>query len=189
MTWNPDAPYRYNVEKCRFRLIPYCYGVGLDVGCGPEKIRKDAIGIDMSGHGDLNFNVQSGLNILADEAFDYVFSSHCLEDLEYPEIALKDWWGKVKVGGHFVLYLPHKDFYPNIGQVGCNVKHQHDFLPEDITEMMDKFATYEILHQRVSSENDEYSFEFVFKKLANFKIRTDFIHYQSPGVNFDWRTV
>jgi predicted SAM-dependent methyltransferase len=189
MTWKVDIPYRYNVEKCRFRLIPYCQGVGLDIGCGPEKIRPEAIGIDMDGHGDLNFDVSRGLLVLADESFDYVFSSHCLEDMEYPETTLKDWWSKIKVGGHLVLYLPHKDFYPNIGQEGCNIRHKHNFLPEDITDMMDKFATYTILHQKVCSAKDEYSFEFVFKKLANFKIRTDFIDYKSKAVNFDWRSV
>lgn len=188
MTWKVDAPYRYNVEKCRFGLIPYCQGVGLDIGCGHEKIRPEAIGIDKEGRGDINLDVERGLDVFTDESFDYVFSSHCLEDTENPKICLKDWWSKIKVGGNLVLYLPHKDLYPNIGQEGANVLHKHDFIPQDIIDMMDEFATYTILHQRVCSEKDEYSFEFVFKKLANFKIRQNFIHYTSKAVNFDWRS-
>jgi predicted SAM-dependent methyltransferase len=189
MTWKEGKQDRYEVEKCRFRLIPYCQGVGLDIGCGPEKIRKEAISIDKNGLGDLNFDIDRGLNILADESLDYIFSSHCLEDLEYPLGSLKDWWSKLKVGGHLILYIPHKDFYPNVGNIGCNIKHKHDFYPRDIVEMMDTFATYKILHQKVCMETDEYSFEFVFKKLANFKIGVEFINYNSKGVNFDWRSV
>jgi len=190
MTWtNPKGEYVSETAKCRFRLIPYCLGVGLDIGCGIDKIRVEAIGIDIDGTGDLNFDVNRGLDILADESFDYVFSSHCLEDLEYPEISLKDWWSKIKVGGHLVLYLPHKDFYPNVGQEGCNTKHKHDLLPEDIITMMDKFACSIVLHQKICFEKDEYSFEFVFKKLSNFKIRAEFINYQSKAINFDWKSV
>lgn len=189
MTWNPDEPQMAEVKKCRFRLIPYCQGVGLDVGCGSEKIRPEAIGVDMDGKADLNLNLGLGLNIIADESLDYLFSSHCLEDFDDPERILKDWWRKIKVSGHLVLYLPHKDYYPNIGHAGCNVQHKQDFLPDDIIGMMDKFANYKILHQKICVEENEYSFEFVFKKLTNFKIPINFMNYNSQGINFDWRRV
>lgn len=165
MTWSAEAPYKPEVQKCRYRLISYCQGIGLDIGCGPEKIRPEAIGVDVSGKGDINCDIARGIDILSDNFFDYIFSSHCLEDLEDTEFILRDWWKKLKVGGNLILYLPHKSFYPNIGQPGANKNHKHDFLPEDIVSAMG-FASYDILHQAVHGGDDEYSFEFVFKKIS-----------------------
>ena len=193
MTWKPDIegqPKRSEVSKCRLRLIPYCLGVGLDIGCGNDKILNKTIGVDRDGKADINLDVSNGLFIFADEVFDYIFSAHCLEDFQFPEIVLKDWWSKVKVGGYLILYLPHKDLYPNIGQVGCNVDHKHDFVPQDIVNMMDNFfASYVIVHQRVNNEDDEYSFETVFKKLANFKLPNKYMAYSSRAINFNWNEV
>jgi SAM-dependent methyltransferase len=192
MVWIPDEdlkPKRSETSKCRFRLMPYCLGIGLDIGCGDDKVRADAIGVDIDGKADINMDITKGLYIFSDEVFDYVFSAHCLEDFDYPSIILKDWWRLLKVGGHLVLNLPHKNFYPNIGQAGCNITHKHDFLPQDIIDMMDKFASYVILHRFETNERDEYGFDIVFKKLANFKIPAKFMSYSSRAINFDWNEV
>ena len=170
MTWVPDAEFRPEVQKCRSRLANYCRGAGLDIGCGPEKIIPQAIGIDAQG-ADINCDISRGLDILQPEFVDYVFSSHCLEDFINTGPILQDWWSKLRVGGHLILYLPHKDHYPNIGtHPQANKFHHHDFLPEDIIAQMDKFAAYEIVEQGVYSEADEYSFDLVFKKLASKKV-------------------
>ena len=170
MTWKADAEYKPEVQKCRARLANYCQGSGLDVGCGVEKIIPSAIGLDIQGVGDINCDISRGLDIFAPGFFDYVFSSHCLEDFKNTREILQDWWSKIKVGGYLVLYLPHKDHYPNIGQKGHNIIHQHDFVPEDIIREMEAFASYEVIKQGVYSEEDEYSFEIVFKKLASVKV-------------------
>jgi ADP-heptose:LPS heptosyltransferase/predicted SAM-dependent methyltransferase len=168
MTWQPNMPYRAEVTKCRHRLIPYCVGMGLDIGCGIEKIKPLSIGIDwQQSAADIVCDVGEGLTIFAPNSFDFIFSSHCLEDLEAPEIILRDWWSKLKVGGNLVLYLPDKSFYPNIGQEGCNPFHQNDFSAETILEMMDKFATYQVLHNETHGEADEYSFDIVLKKISD----------------------
>lgn len=164
MTWTADAPYRPEVQKCRINLLRYCTGIGLDIGCGPEKIRPEAIGVDQDGKGDINCNLTQGLTIFKDEVFDYVFSSHCLEDFEFTEAILEDWWRLVKVGGHLVLYLPHKDYYPNIGQPGSNPAHRHDFIPDDIINIMKGLGSWDLVRNETHSENDEYSFELVFRK-------------------------
>jgi len=187
MTWGINAPYKAEVKKCRFRLLPYCHGVGLDIGCGPEKIRKEAIGVDMGGVADINCNIERGIDIFSEGFFDYIFSSHCLEDMEDHVRILREWWSKLKVGGFLVLYLPHRDYYPNMGQEGANPNHKHDFIPDDIIKAMD-FATYQLVHNETHSEGDEYSFDLVFRKLADFKIDNRFVKmYNSPAVNFDWR--
>jgi ADP-heptose:LPS heptosyltransferase len=166
MVWDPEADQKPEVFKCRDRLIGYCTGIGLDVGCGYHKIVSKAIGVDHGGKADINCDISQGLSIFADNFFDYIFSSHCLEDMLFPQVALRDWWSKIKVGGHLILYLPHKDYYPNVGTVGCNVEHKNDFCPDDIIGMLKGWASYELVRDEVHNEDDEYSFELVFRKTA-----------------------
>lgn len=47
----------------------------------------------------------------ADESFDFVFSSHCLEHLRDPEEGLKNWFRVLKPGGHLVITVPDEDLY------------------------------------------------------------------------------
>lgn len=171
MTWDPKAPYKPEVQKCRDRLLHYCVGYGLDVGCGPEKITPSATGIDQAG-ADINMDLSAGLRTtFAPECFDYLFSSHCLEDFVPAAEILADWWGVIKVGGYLVLYLPHKALYPNKGEEGANRAHRNDFTPEDIIAFMDaQGASYEIVRQEVRGHDDEYSFDLVFRKVANADI-------------------
>ena len=170
MTWKAGAEFKPEVTKCRARLANYCRGSGLDIGCGPEKIIPEAIGIDQQG-GDINCDISRGMDLFRNGFFDYIFSSHCLEDFKNTEAILSDWWSKIKVGGHLILYLPHRDLYPNIGtHPEANKWHQHDFVPEDIIRVMDTFATHEVVEQSVHGEDDEYSFDIVFKKLASKKV-------------------
>jgi ADP-heptose:LPS heptosyltransferase/predicted SAM-dependent methyltransferase len=172
MTWDPKAPYVPEVKKCRPRLIGYCEGQGLDIGCGAEKIKTSAIGLDIGkangSQADLAIDLENGLTLFADGTFDYVFSSHCLEDLSNPVLALQEWWRVIRPGGNLVLYLPHKDHYPRMGQPGANPAHKNDFEPADIFRMLNEFASYKTLHMEVHSEGDEYSFDLVVQKIADF---------------------
>ena len=45
------------------------------------------------------------------ETFDFVFSSHCLEHMNNPYSALKEWWKLVKVGGYLYVIIPDEDLY------------------------------------------------------------------------------
>lgn len=96
---------------------------------------------------------------------DFVFSSHLLEHIQDYRTALKEWWRIIRPGGHLCLYLPHKDFYPNIGQPGANPDHKHDFLPSDIIEAMKEVGYWDLLENQERNEGDEYSFFQVYKKL------------------------
>lgn len=172
MTWKIDAPYVPEVRKCRPRLIGYCEGQGLDIGCGAEKVKTSAIGLDMGkGNGseaDLSIDLDGGLTLFASGTFDYVFSSHCLEDSRDPLSYLKEWWRVIRLGGNLVLYLPHKELYPRMGQPGANPMHKNDFEPSDIFRMLNEFASYTTLHSEIHAEDDEYSFDIVVRKVADF---------------------
>jgi len=122
------------------------------------------------------------LDLFADESFDYVYSSHTLEDMPYPAAVLMEWWRVIKPGGRLILYLPlaknvakemglanWQDFYANKGEIGANPHHEHDYLPSEIQELVANCGPIEVLVDEVRGEKEEYSFLQVYKKLASIK--------------------
>jgi ADP-heptose:LPS heptosyltransferase len=103
--------------------------------------------------------------MFASQSVDAVVSSHLLEHIHDYKAALKEWWRVIKPHGHLCLYLPHKDFYPNIGQPGANPTHVHDFLPEDIIAAMREVAKgWDLVEKQERNGGDEYSMFLVFKR-------------------------
>lgn len=178
MVWDPRAPQGYESDKVRFEVLPYLARGGLDVGCGPKKVWPHLIGIDSGKDTDL-FGIQmkpdivvkdaARLPIFADASAEAVFSSHCLEHIDDWQAALAEWWRLVKVGGFLILYLPHADLYPNIGQPGANPDHKHDFRPEDIiAHFRAAFPDWRLREYQVRGDGFEYSFLLVLEKTAAF---------------------
>jgi len=183
MTWKPlkdMTEYVPEVEKCRPRLLRYCKGQGLDLACGDKKIKETAIGCDIGkardSAADFAIDLEGGLTLFASDTFDFIFSSHYLEHAKDPPYLLQEWWRVIRPGGNLVLYLPHADLYPRVGQEGANPDHKHDFTPEGILEIVREFASFEILHNEVHAEDTEYSFDLVLKKLSDV-----------PGIALDRR--
>lgn len=90
----------------------YFVGDAIDIGCGPDSIGRQGwpnirsvMDWDLP-HGDATF-----MRGVRREAFDLVYSSHCLEHLDDPDTALRNWWSLVKPSGHLVLVVPDEDLY------------------------------------------------------------------------------
>ena len=175
MVWRMEDPQGNEAGKCKYDIVPYTRGVGLDLGCGPHKAFPHFIGMD-SGKDTALFGIKMKPDVtlktcerLEDdvhaESCDFVFSSHLLEHIVDHFAALREWWKVIKPGGHLVLYLPHKDLYPNIGQPGANPDHVHDFMPEDIIDAMRQVGfDWSLLVNETRSGGMEYSFLQVFRK-------------------------
>lgn len=172
--WRAEDPQGDEAAKIKWLLVPYTRGKVLDVGCGPWKPFAHFTGVDNMHHAqmfgwqfepDVKVADCSELGQFATGGWDAVFSAHTLEHIKDFEAALKEWWRLVKVGGHLCLYLPHKDFYPNIGQAGSNPDHKHDFLPRDITEAMGRNCPgWSLIENEERNEGREYSFFQVYRK-------------------------
>ncbi len=173
MVWTAETSNGNEAAKIRFEVLPYVRGLGLDLGCGPRKVFPHAVGIDASIYpgstlgpnfcGDI-----ADLAAFADGAYDFVFSSHALEDQEDTLGTLREWWRKVKVGGCLILYLPHRDYYPNVGQPGANPAHKHDFLPADIIAAMREVGGgWDLVECQERNGSNEYSFLTVFRKVEH----------------------
>jgi SAM-dependent methyltransferase len=48
---------------------------------------------------------------VADNTYDFVFASHCLEHLRDPFVGLGNWLRIVKPGGHLIINVPEEDLY------------------------------------------------------------------------------
>lgn len=169
--WSIDGPQGHESAKIASIAVPYLQGKCLDIGCGTEKVWPGLIGIDscfdyggqrppavdIVGQGD-------DLSMFADKSCDGVFSSHFLEHVVDYKACLKEWWRVIKPGGYLVLYLPHKELYPNIGQPGSNPDHKHDFMPTDIIAAMKEVGSWELLENERREKDNEYSFYQVYRK-------------------------
>ncbi len=117
----------------RYPNVP---GPILDIGSGASPLLPGAVTVDRQ-----DATVETG-NLyqlpFADNSFAMVFSSHTLEDLEDTERALREWARLVKPGGAFVLYLPDKRWYPNIGHPLANLAHKHDWARQEFFELFQR---------------------------------------------------
>jgi len=126
------------IHKYKYRVLKYLEGNGLDIGVDDSGITYRCIGIDTHWASDYVNAVLDARNLylFKDGVFDWVNASHVLEDIEDTEQALKEWIRVLRIGGHLIIYCPHKNFYPNIGEKYGNLGHKHDFIPTDITEIL-----------------------------------------------------
>lgn len=95
-------------KKRRLRegfFIKYCRGKGLDIGFGGDLLTLNCKGWDKK-NGDAQYLMR-----IEGCSFDFVYSSHLLEHLENPGLALKIWYKAVKPGGYLILYIPERNLY------------------------------------------------------------------------------
>lgn len=190
MVWRIDDPCGFESDKIKWEIVPYTRGNVLDLGCGPKKAFPHFVGVDSCKDTEL-FNIPikpdvkvsscEKLDDFETEACDAVFSSHLLEHIEDYQSALAEWWRLVKVGGYLVLYLPHKQFYPNVGEIGANPDHKHDFEPLDIINAMREVALhFDIVERQERNDDCEYSFLLVFQKTDSGGVCNSYLTRAKP---------
>ncbi|MBI4091586.1 MAG: class I SAM-dependent methyltransferase [Candidatus Levybacteria bacterium] len=193
----------YNVNRYRFRVLKrptikretskarsrrdregffakYCRGQGLDVGYGGDVIVPGCRGWDIE-HGDAHL-----LAGVPDAEFDFVYSSHLLEHLADPTLALRNWWRVVKPGGYLLLYVPERNLAERKKTLPSDLSldHKHYFLvdrddPPDtigLVPLIERlFADAKIVYAKICKEGydpnvpakfnpGEFSIECVLKK-------------------------
>lgn len=104
----------------------YFVGTGIDIGSGSDSLgNSDGLGqyrqqfplmTQCKGwdieHGDAQYMAS-----VADETLDFVHSSHCLEHMVNPVIALQNWFRILKPGGYLVVTIPDEDLYEQGGRI------------------------------------------------------------------------
>jgi len=139
------------------QVIQYTKGVGIDIGCGLNKIHSVAIGIDFQ-LGDKDFGYPFGANIKAtknkdwlslpwfkDESLDFVFSSHCLEHFSNPLKTVQEASRVLKSSGYLVVILPDMRYYPRKGQPNANPDHEWDCYPEVLLDIVNSAGQFKVI--------------------------------------------
>lgn len=167
----------------------FCTGKGLDIGAGNDPIMPDVDTFDLYQGATFKGNAET-LDEIRDASYDWVYSSHCLEHLDDPRKALKNWWRVVKPGGYLIIVVPHRDLYEKKTTLPSrfNLEHKTYWLAEvrdpgspctltlhDVVE--ETLDGFEVLVLRTCSEgttnqdkpeehaNGEFSIEMVLKKI------------------------
>lgn len=134
---------------------------------------------------DIGFPGYDGLTLpFPTSSQDAVHSSHCLEHVDDPVLALKEWFRVVKIGGYLIITVPHQFLYERKMTLPSRWNREHlrfytsAKLIADIESALD-INTYRI---RSLQENDTgfdysisnaehakgcYEIEIVIEKLAN----------------------
>jgi SAM-dependent methyltransferase len=109
----------------------YLIGDGIDIGAGPDSIAqyheffplmRSCRAWDMP-DGDAELMETS-----ADNVFDFVHSSHCLEHMRDVKNALANWIRILKPGGHLICIIPDEDLYEQgVFPSTFNDDHKHTF--------------------------------------------------------------
>ncbi|MBU2578215.1 class I SAM-dependent methyltransferase [Patescibacteria group bacterium] len=154
-----------------FEGKPYLEGKGLDLGCGGDVICPNAEGFDMPvpyANTGTDFILHGGdarnLQRFPDCSYDFIYSSHLLEDFTNTSEILEEWTRVVKPGGYIALYLPDEEVYrKHCDETGhpYNTAHQ---IPMSIDWMRN--AAKDLMLKEIESErHSTYSFVFIFQKL------------------------
>jgi len=88
-------------------------GKGIDIGCGKDILSKKVFRKITSVE---PFDIRDGdaqyINkYKSEDSYDFVYSSNCLEHMNDPIIALKNWFALVKQFGYLVFTVPDEDLY------------------------------------------------------------------------------
>ncbi len=135
---------------------------GIDVGCGPRKVAKGAVGIDI-------LRKESQADILASgdqlpfgrETLDFVVASHNLEHYEDIQKTLGEWKRVMKKGGIIGMVVPDDRI---IDTRALNPQHKHALTPQLLKDHIQRSGglKIEVLQEII----DAWSFGCICRKIS-----------------------
>jgi len=120
----------HKIKDARY-ATRYFVGQGVDIGAG-----QDALGLyaelfplmTACRAWDLEDGDAQYMQSIPDGSLDFVHSSHCLEHMVDPHVALSHWLRILKPGGHMVCLVPDEDMYEQgVFPSTFNADHKHTF--------------------------------------------------------------
>ena len=145
-------------------FLKYIRGKGIDLGCGTDPLTPNCDKWDLI-YGQNAKNI----SYIESETYNYVYSSHMLEDLDDPALALKEQWRILKPGGYLIVYVPAREYFelkktlPSFG----NANHKWFFTMDKTEEpctlglisLIQNLENHEIQYVKLCT--DGYSVKFI----------------------------
>ena len=132
-----EFTYRSETSKVRKLVLPYCVGKGCDIGFGGDKVREENCdSIDFpspytkvgKAKVDIPCDVINNEIPVPDNTYDYVYTSHLIEDFVDTKNGLEKFIRILKNGGNLVLVFPDQmkyESYCDKNKVAKNPYHIH----------------------------------------------------------------
>lgn len=166
--------YKYISETSKVRplVIGYCNGKGCDIGFGGDKIKKEnCLGIDFAqpyaatgvDKVDIICDVMKEKIPVEDNTFDYVYTSHLIEDFGDTKTALIEFIRILKNSGNLILVFPDQRKYEETckktGQP-LNMYHVHSTMGlEFMLDILQKIDG--ISYENIYSNNCEIDYNVI----------------------------
>ena len=122
----------HETRKIKALVLPHLVGKGIDVGCQRDPITPDCVAYDKNPMPEVTHVGDARQLPFAAGEFDWLWSSHCLEDIADTVATLTEWLRVIRPGGTIGIYVPHPDLYK-----GYNADHIHaGFKAEELIEYL-----------------------------------------------------
>lgn len=134
-------------SKWRALTVPFCRGIGVDIGAAGDPVVPNAICVDLpqgycAPFGPVPTHVPMDgrfiRKVFRDYTLDFVYSSHLLEDfgIEEGQEVIRSWAVLVKPGGYMVLVVPEVSLWRRAVERGQppNMNHRHEFALNELSE-------------------------------------------------------
>jgi GT2 family glycosyltransferase/ADP-heptose:LPS heptosyltransferase len=121
-------------SKIRERVLSYITQEtqGIDIGCGRDPLTDRCAALDDDSWPEVTMRGDARKIPVADGTYEWVYSSHCIEDLDDTEAVLKEWVRILKKGGKLIVATPHPEFF-----TGFNRDHVwNGFTPQELGEFI-----------------------------------------------------
>ena len=92
----------------------YFIADGIDIGAGEDFLGQYSELFPLMRsckHWDLRDGNAEILETVHDQTYNFVYSSHCLEHIQNPRNAIKNWLRVLRHGGHLIVVVPDEDMY------------------------------------------------------------------------------
>lgn len=155
----------------------YFVGNGMDVGCGQDPIANYKEFYPLMGDvrpWDLSDGDGALLEGVENESLDFLHSSHSLEHMQDPYVAMDNWLRVLKKGGHMVLLLPDEDMfeqgvwpstYAGADHItSWTIKKKESWCPASIN-VLDFFGKYSDMVEILKVEKLDSTFLYTWEKM------------------------
>lgn len=139
----------------------YFVGNGIDIGAGDDGFHK-YVELFPLVTSIKSWDIPDGdaqyLADVPDNHYDFAVTSHCLEHMTVPHIAVANWIRVIKSGGHLIITVPDEDLYEQrLWPSRYNYDHKHSFTIQkhkswcpksiNIVDLLRKFSEQVLVHK------------------------------------------